>query len=124
MDLAFTRETILSPDYYEEYVKYLVEIQQFEKAWNLYSSAREEVKKNGNVKLRVLGAAIECGEMAFAKEMFAIEQANIREGEAVLNEYWIRMQELLLIQDGIVASDAKVQAEQLELPYIVDFRLN
>ncbi len=123
-DKVFAFEGAIHPDYYEEYLRYLDEKGYYEKAWNLYQSATEDVKNNDNVKLRIIGPAIECGAFEFAEALFAIEQTNIREGEVVLNEHWVRMKELQLQHDGVSADKAREQASKLTVPYIVDFRLN
>lgn len=123
-DKAFELRQEIHPDYYEEYLRYLDEQGYYEKAWSLYQSATETVREDANVKLRVIGPAIECGEFAFAEALFAIEQVNIREGEVVLNKHWVRMKELEFQAEGMDADAAKKKSEELTIPYIVDFRLN
>ncbi len=123
-DKAFEEKVEIHPDYYEEYLHYLGKEGYYEKAWGLYQSATRQVKENENVQLRAIGPAIECGAFTFAKELLAVEQTNIREGEIVLNQYWIRMKELEFQQEGMSPKDAKEKASSLEVPYIVDFRLN
>lgn len=123
-DNVFISGEEIHPDYYEEYLSYLGENGYFEKAWNLYQAATEDVKENGNVQLRIIGPAIECGAFKFAEKLFAIEQTNIREGEVVLNKHWVRMKELEFMSKGMSSEEAKGTASELEVPYIVDFRLN
>ncbi len=123
-DKAFTTPNRLHPDYYEEYLRYLVNESCFKKAWDLYCSASSVVQGNDNVKLRVLGAAVECKAFDFAESMFAIEQINIREGEVVLNKHWLRMKELQFIDSGMSHEEAKEKTATLTIPYMVDFRLN
>lgn len=123
-DKVFDSKEEIHVDYYEEYLRYLDEEGHYEKAWTLYQAATKEVKDNGNVQLRIIGPAIECGAFAFAEELFAIEQTNIREGEVVLNKHWVRMKELEFQKEGMSEEAAKEKSAALEVPYIVDFRLN
>ncbi len=123
-DKVFESSEDIHPDYYEEYLRYLDEKGYYEKAWTLYQSASTRVKDDANVKLRVIGPAIECGDYEFAEALFAIEQVNIREGEVVLNKHWVRMKELQFQAEGFGVEEAKEKAEGLTIPYIVDFRLN
>lgn len=123
-DKAFALDEVIHLDYYEEYLRYLDEEGYYEKAWALYQAASEEVKNHANIKLRTIGPAIECGDFQFAEELFAIEQINIREGEVVLNKHWVRMKELEFQKEGMSEGAAKKKAAELDLPYIVDFRLN
>lgn len=123
-DKVFQSSEDIHPDYYEEYLRFLDEKDYYEKAWVLYQSASMQVKDDPNVKLRIIGPAIECGDFAFAEALFAIEQVNIREGEVVLNKHWVRMKELQFVSEGLNPEEAKKKAEELTIPYIVDFRLN
>ncbi len=123
-DKVFASNQDLTSDYYEEYIKYLSSIEKYEAAWNLYYNASEEVKADGNVRLSVLGAAVECGALDFARPMFEVEHASVREGEVLLNKYWYKMKTLEFVQAGMSMDEAKAKAESLELPYIVDFQMN
>lgn len=113
-----------SADYYEEYIRFLCLLEEYDVAWALYDSADQQVQRDDRVCLRVLAAAVHCRQHDFLEEMFSREFSNIREGEIVLNDLWEHHQLLLRLEGGMNEAAAKVEVAQLEIPYLLDFRLS
>ncbi len=113
-----------SADYYEEYIRFLCLLEEYETAWRLYADADEEVQGDERVCLRVLAAAVHCRQHDFLETMFSREFSNIREGEVVLNDLWEEHQRLLLVEQGLDEATAARQAAALDIPYLLDFRLS
>ena len=74
-----------------EYIKTLTKAQEYEKAWQVYSTSPEHIKGEDIVKISVSFAAVRLDKTEFLDEFFATEHATIREGDNDITDVWFEM---------------------------------
>lgn len=117
-----------------EYMGWLNEDGKYEKAWELFVSLPDDMKKKDRIVLHAAKSAIRLGSFDFAKDVFDREYAIIREGETSLSDLWFefKARELAKTQGKdfkkLTDNEKKEYFDLVENtltpPHTVDFRMS
>ena len=112
-----------------EYIKTLTKAQEYEKAWQVYSTSPEHIKGEDIVKISVSFAAVRLDKTEFLDEFFATEHATIREGDNDITDVWFEFCAKKMAKErGIIPYSAEFDAlideawEKCEPDIMHDFR--
>ena len=116
-----------------EYMTYLNKQGKFEKAWTIYESMPEDIRKPDLMMLCAANAAIKLRKLDFIPSVFEREYADIREGETSLTDIWFEYNALKMAKERGLPED--ISGEALEVlideawdncppPKAIDFRMS
>lgn len=116
-----------------EYMGYLNKKGFYEKAWEIYDSLPEEIKKEDRMMLCAANTAIKLRKLAILPAVFEREYADIKEGETSLTDIWFEYCALKMAAER--GMDPGVSGEALEVlideawdncppPAAIDFRMS
>ena len=118
----------------EEYMSWLNDWKEYEKAWKLFESMPERIKNADRVSLSGAKCALKLGKLDHVEKALLMDHATIREGENSLTNMWFELCARKLAKErGIVQTDldretfAKLIEEAEENcppPYSIDFRMS
>jgi len=115
-----------------EYMGWLNEWGEYEKAWALFESLPEDIHSSDRVILRAALTSVRLGKLEYAEHVFNREYADLREGETSLTDLWFEFQaRKLALRRGLEVpspeqlKELKAEAEdRFPPPHAIDFRMS
>jgi tetratricopeptide (TPR) repeat protein len=108
-----------------EYLTALVEIKDYEKAWQVFNSLPYDFQKDERIEIIAGKVAMELGNLDFVKGLFTKDYAIIREGENTITDLWFKYHTKIRADElGIAVSDELFEKVVIECPppKNIDFR--
>lgn len=117
------------PNIAKETLQILSKAGKYREIIELYNKLPSEVKELGRLKVILIEALLETGDIDGAEDMLQgdIELTDIREGEVKLTDLWFRMMAMKRAREtGVEVDDALLKQVQRECtpPLHLDFRMH
>jgi len=115
-----------------EYMGWLNANHNFEKAWQVFETLPEEIRKTERVTLCAATCGIRLGKVDFVETVFRREFGTIREGETSLSDIWFQLHaRKLALENGITnPTDEELEPfideawKKCPPPHEIDFRMS
>ncbi|MBM7568807.1 DUF5107 domain-containing protein [Paenibacillus sacheonensis] len=110
----------------EEYLKWLIQANRFERAWRVYESLPASFAESDRIRIIVGAVALEMDNDAYMERLFETEFAVIREGEVLIIDLWYGYNAKKLARErkiGLTPRLLEEAAERFPPPRAIDFRM-